>query len=69
MKKERHNPNKPANKRNKHCPYYEEIPYGSGKFYCERGYWNLVCGGNPHNCIKQSLKVNAILKNRPEQWE
>ena len=46
--KPRHNPDKPANNRNPHCPYYETI---DGKSYCSGIYTGNVptnpkCEGN-----------------------
>ena len=63
--KPRHNPNKPANKYGRHCPYYEE--YIDGSTACEALLPGnvLKCGGNRHNCVKVSYHTLAILKNNP----
>ena len=58
--KPRQNPNKPANSRNPHCPYYEVI---DNKDYCtSNGPANPKCGGNVHNCVKVQYQQLAIRK-------
>ncbi len=61
--KPRHNPDKPANKRGKHCPEYETM---GDKCWCvahpEIEGKKLKCGGNRHNCVKVDYQKQAILK-------
>ena len=64
--KPRHNPDKPANKYGKRCPYWEE--YINGTAGCEGSALSenqLKCNGNRHNCVKVSYHTLAILKNNP----
>lgn len=62
--KPRHNPDKPANRRNPHCPYYEII---DNKGYCSGIFTGNVptnpkCGGNVHNCVKVQYQQLATKK-------
>ena len=62
--KPRHNPNKPANSMNPHCPYYEII---DNKGYCSGIHTGNVptnpkCEGNVHNCVKVQYQQLAIRK-------
>ncbi len=61
--KPRHNPDKPANNRGKHCPEYETM---GDKCWCvahpEIDGKKLKCGGNRHNCVKVDYQKQAILK-------
>ena len=58
--KQRHNPNKPANNRNPHCPCYEVI---NGKGYCtSNGPANPKCEGNIYNCVKVQYQQLATSK-------
>jgi hypothetical protein len=61
--KPRHNPDKPANKRSKHCPEYETM---GDNCWCvahpEIDGKKLKCGGNRHNCVKVDYQKQAILK-------
>ena len=61
--KPRHNTDKPANKRSKHCPEYETM---GDKCWCvahpEIDGKKLKCGGNRHNCVKVDYQKQAILK-------
>lgn len=62
--KPRHNPDKPANKYGKRCPYWEE--YINGTAGCEGSALSekqLKCNGNRHNCVKVDYHKQAILKN------
>ena len=61
--KPRHNPDKPANKYGKRCPYWEE--YINGTAGCEGSELSekqLKCNGNRHNCVKVKYHTAAILK-------
>ena len=59
--KPRHYPDKPANKRGGWCSHCEEL---SGGLTCnyEGRRGAAICKGNPHNCIKVSLRKFARLK-------
>ena len=61
--KPRHNPDKPANKRGKHCPEYETM---GDKCWCvahpEIDGEELKCGGDRHNCVKVDYQKQAILE-------
>ena len=62
--KQRHNPDKPANNRNPHCPYYETI---DGKSYCSGIHTGNVptnpkCEGNIYNCVKVQYQQFATIK-------
>lgn len=61
--KPRHSPNKPANKRGGSCGHCEGLD-GTGELSCnyegKRGA--AICKGNPHNCMKVSLRKLAALK-------
>lgn len=61
--KPRHNPNKPANQRGGQCSHCEEV---NGELTCNyegtRGV--VICKGNPHNCIKVSLRKIAEMSDR-----
>lgn len=60
--KPRHNPDKPANRRNTHCPYYEDI---EGRGYCSALMGAIPtdpkCNGNRHHCIKVQYQHLASL--------
>lgn len=59
--KPRHNPDKPANQRGGFCSHYEELSSGPRCMY--DGSWGAaICKGNPHNCMKVSLRKLAGLK-------
>lgn len=59
--KPRHNPNKRANQRGGWCSHCEEV---NGLLRCMYdGTWaTAICKGNPHNCMKVSLRKLAGLK-------
>ena len=65
--KPRHNPDKPANKYGRWCPYFET--YYNGKVGCEAyldihdKIEDMECKGNRHNCVKVDYHRHAILKN------
>lgn len=60
--KPRHNPNKRANQRGGWCCWGEEI---NGLLVCtyEGTRGAAICKGNPHNCMKVSLRKFASLSN------
>ena len=60
--KPRHNPNKRANQRGGWCSHCEDY---NGELWCnyegKRG--TAICKGNPHNCMKVSLRKIVALSN------
>lgn len=61
--KPRHDPNKRANQRGGFCSHCE-VNSTTGLMYCMYdGTWATnICKGNPHNCMKVSLRKAAGLK-------
>ena len=60
--KGRHNPDKLQNTWGEYCPYYDDTVNG---FICERGEDTTeLCKGNPHSCIKNLYKREAIKRTK-----